>query len=127
MPLGPGQAKKPLCQGLGTRNLMKSLDVGKWLEGVGLGQYRALFADQAIDSDVLPDLTEEDLVRLELPLGHRKKLLKAIGDLLGRETMEPRPPTQLARTRPDSERQQLAVVLCDMVESTALASKLDPE
>jgi class 3 adenylate cyclase/predicted ATPase len=106
---------------------MQSLDVGAWLEELGLGQYRALFADQAIDSDVLPELTEEDLVRLDVPLGHRKKLLKAIGDLLGRETTERHAPTQLARTRPDAERRQLTVLICDMVESTALASKLDPE
>src|ERR1700689_5631430 len=99
MPLGPGQAKKPLCQGLGTRNLMKSLDVGKWLEELGLGQYRALFADQAIDGDVLPDLTDEDLVRLDLPLGHRKKLLKAIGDLLGQEPTDRRAPPQILRGR----------------------------
>jgi class 3 adenylate cyclase/tetratricopeptide (TPR) repeat protein len=106
---------------------MKSLDVGAWLEELGLGQYRALFADQAIDSDVLPDLTEEDLVRLDVPLGHRKKLFKAIGDLLGQETIEPHAPTQLMRTRPDAERRQLTVLICDMVGSTALASKLDPE
>src|ERR1700722_17001688 len=106
---------------------MESLDVGVWLEELGLGQYRALFADQAIDSDVLPDLTEEDLVRLGVPLGHRKKLLKAIGDLLGQETTEGNAPIQLARTRPDAERRQLTVLICDMVESTALASKLDPE
>ena len=61
---------------------MQSLDVGAWLEELGLGQYRALFSDQAIDSDVLPDLTDDDLVRLGVPLGHRKKLFKAIDDLL---------------------------------------------
>src|ERR1700733_11908263 len=127
MPLGPGQANKPLCQGLGTRNLMKSLDVGKWLEELGLGQYRALFADQAIDSDVLPDLTEEDLMRLDLPLGHRKKSRKANGVLLGQQTTERQAPIQLAQARPDAERRQLTVLICDMVESTALASKLDPE
>jgi hypothetical protein len=57
---------------------MQSLDVGAWLEELGLGQYRTLFADQAIDSDVLPDLTDDDLVRLGVPLGHRERLLKAI-------------------------------------------------
>src|ERR1700733_12570813 len=113
--------------GLGTRNLMESLDVGAWLEELGLGQYRALFVDQAIDSDVLPDLTEQDLERLDVPLGHRKKLLKAIGDLLGQETTERNAPVQPVRTRPDAERRQLTVLICDMVESTALASKLDPE
>jgi class 3 adenylate cyclase/tetratricopeptide (TPR) repeat protein len=113
--------------GLGTRNLMDGLDVGAWLEELGLGQYRALFAEQAIDSDVLPDLTEVDLVRIAVPLGHRKKLLKAIGDLLGQETTERNAPIELARTRPDAERRQLTVLICDMVESTALAAKLDPE
>src|ERR1700719_576643 len=106
---------------------MQSLDVGAWLEELGLGQYRALFADQAIDGDVLPDLTEDDLVRLGVPLGHRKKLFKAIDELLGRQTTEQHTPIQIARTRPDAERRQLTVLICDMVESTALAAKLDPE
>jgi class 3 adenylate cyclase/predicted ATPase len=106
---------------------MQSLDVGAWLEEIGLGQYRALFSDQAIDSDVLPELTDDDLVRLGVPLGHRKKLFKAIDDLLGRETTEQYAPIEPVRTRPDAERRQLTVLICDMVESTALASKLDPE
>ena len=113
--------------GFGIINLMQSLDVGAWLEELGLGQYRALFADQAIDSDVLPDLTDDDLVRLGVPLGHRKRLLKAINELLGREATEQQAPVKLVRTRPDAERRQLTVLICDMVESTALASKLDPE
>jgi class 3 adenylate cyclase/tetratricopeptide (TPR) repeat protein len=106
---------------------MQTLDVGAWLEELGLGQYRALFADQAIDRDVLPDLTDDDLVRLGVPLGHRKKLFKAIDDLLGREPIEPHAQIKLVRARPDAERRQLTVLICDMVESTALASKLDPE
>jgi class 3 adenylate cyclase/tetratricopeptide (TPR) repeat protein/DNA polymerase III delta prime subunit len=104
---------------------MQSLDVGAWLEELGLAQYQALFTDQAIDSDVLPDLTDDDLVRLGVPLGHRKRLLKAVDELLGRESAEE--PIKLARTRPDAERRQLTVLICDMVESTALASRLDPE
>ncbi len=106
---------------------MQSLDVGAWLEELGLGQYRTLFSDQAIDSDVLPDLTDDDLVRLGVPLGHRKKLFRAIDDLLGRETSEHHEPIKLVRTRPDAERRQLTVLICDMVGSTDLASKLDPE
>jgi len=104
---------------------MQSLDVGAWLEELGLGQYRARFAEQAIDSDVLPDLTDDDLARLGLPLGHRKKLFRAIDDLLGR--VPTGQPVKLARARPDAERRQLTVLICDMVESTDLASKLDPE
>lgn len=106
---------------------MQSLDVGAWLEELGLAQYRTLFADQAIDSDVLPELTDDDLERLGVPLGHRKKLIKAIDDLLGRESTGQQAPVKLARQRPDAERRQLTVLICDMVESTALASRLDPE
>jgi class 3 adenylate cyclase/tetratricopeptide (TPR) repeat protein len=106
---------------------MEGLDVGAWLEELGLGQYRTLFADQAIDSDVLPDLTEDDLARLKLPLGHRKKLLRAINELFEPEANENQAPIQLVRSRPDAVRRQLTVLICDMVESTALAAQLDPE
>ncbi|MCA1452699.1 AAA family ATPase [Bradyrhizobium sp. BRP22] len=106
---------------------MQNLDIGEWLEELGLGQYRALFSDQAIDSDVVPDLTDDDLARLGLPLGHRKKLLKAIDLLLGRERTSQHAPVEVMRIRPDAERRQLTVLICDLVESTVLASKLDPE
>jgi predicted ATPase/class 3 adenylate cyclase len=106
---------------------MQSLDVGAWLEELGLGQYRDLFSDQAIDRDVLPDLTDDDLARLGVPLGHRKKLFKAIDNLLGRDTADQGAPIKLVRMRQGAERRQLTVLICDMVESTDLASKLDPE
>jgi class 3 adenylate cyclase/tetratricopeptide (TPR) repeat protein len=106
---------------------MQSLDVGAWLEELGLGQYRDLFSDQAIDRDVLPDLTDDDLARLGVPLGHRKKLFKAIDDLLGRDAADQDAPIKLGRMRQGAERRQLTVLICDMVESTDLASKLDPE
>ncbi|HEY0569507.1 MAG TPA: AAA family ATPase [Xanthobacteraceae bacterium] len=106
---------------------MQSLDVGAWLEELGLAQYRALFADQAIDGDVLPDLTDDDLERLGVPLGHRKKLIKAIDELLGRESTGQQAPIKQARTRQDAERRQLTVLICDMVDSTPLAARLDPE
>jgi class 3 adenylate cyclase/tetratricopeptide (TPR) repeat protein len=106
---------------------MQSLDIGAWLEGLALGQYRTLFAEQAIDRDILPDLTDQDLAHLNVPLGHRKKLLKAIDELIGRDTNALNTTIKLAQARPDAERRQLTVLICDMVESTALASKLDPE
>jgi len=107
-------------------NVIQSLDLDAWLEGVGLGQYRALFAEQAIDRDVLPDLTDDDLTRLGVPLGHRKKLLKAIDALLGRDGTE-QAAAKPARARSDAERRQLTVLNCDMVGSTAIAARLDPE
>ena len=124
---GPERENQIERQASGTPNAIQSLDVDVWLEGVGLGQYRALFSEQAIDRDVLPDLTDDDLSRLGVPLGHRKKLLKAIDALLGRDMTEQYAPEKPARRRSDAERRQLTVLNCDMVGSTTLASQLDPE
>jgi len=55
--------------------------VKAWLVSLGLAQYAELFAANEIDGDVLPDLTDDELKELGIPLGHRKKLLKAIGEL----------------------------------------------
>ena len=57
------------------------MDVGSWLRSLGLGQYEATFRESEIDAEVLPDLTEGDLDKLGVPLGHRKRLLKAIAAL----------------------------------------------
>ena len=58
-----------------------TMDIGGWLRGLGLGQYEAMFRESEIDADVLPELTESDLTQLGVPLGHRKRLLKAIAAL----------------------------------------------
>ena len=57
------------------------MDIGGWLRGLGLGQYEATFRESEIDAEVLPELTESDLSQLGVPLGHRKRLLKAIAAL----------------------------------------------
>src|SRR5208282_1333722 len=57
------------------------MDVGGWLRNLGLGQYEAMFRENEIDTDVLPELTEIDLEKLGVPLGHRKRLRKAIAGL----------------------------------------------
>ena len=54
------------------------MDVASWLQDLGLGQYESVFAENAIDIDILPDLSEGDLEKLGIPLGHRKRLVKAI-------------------------------------------------
>jgi class 3 adenylate cyclase/tetratricopeptide (TPR) repeat protein len=93
-----------------------------WLIRLGLGQYAKRFEANFVDLSVLPDLTEEDLISLGVPLGHRRKILRAIAD---------RDQTQRAAIeapRPDEpERRQLTVMFCDLVGSTALSEKLDPE
>src|SRR5271168_654309 len=104
------------------------MDVGEWLRSLGLGQYDAVFRESEIDSEVLPELTDADLEKLGVPLGHRKRLLKAISNLTspGQAT----PPPRLApvpKKTDTAERRQLTVMFCDLVGSTALSTKLDPE
>jgi hypothetical protein len=104
------------------------MDVGDWLRGVGLGQYEAVFRDNGIDAEVLPDLTDADLEKLGVLLGHRRRLLKAIA---GRSVsaVEPSPPsTMISRPPADvAERRQVTVMFCDLVGSTAMSARLDPE
>ena len=57
------------------------MDVGDWLRSLGLGQYEAVFRESEIDPEVLPELTDADLEKLGVPLGHHKRLLKAISNL----------------------------------------------
>ena len=57
------------------------MDVGDWLRSLGLGQYETAFRDNGVDAEVLPDLTDADLEKLGVLLGHRKRLLKAIASL----------------------------------------------
>jgi class 3 adenylate cyclase len=113
------------------------VDVAAWLRDLGLEQYAGTFRDNAIDGDVLPELTEEHLRELGLPLGHRLKLLRAIAVLR-------RPSDTNAFRAPEAdapnaipahsdlapspaERRQLTLMFVDLVDSTALSARLDPE
>jgi class 3 adenylate cyclase len=104
------------------------LEIADWLKGLGLERYEQLFAENLIDASVLRDLTEQDLEKIGVPLGHRKKLLRAIGEL---EAGSSAGSTIGARAAPapqeTAERRQLTVMFCDLVGSTALSAKLDPE
>ena len=110
------------------------MDIGAWLRTVGLGQYEADFRDNAIDVDVLADLTDGDLEKLGLPLGDRKRLLKAIAGLVGLPPAATR--SEPARAHPlgpaapqlaSGERRPITVMFCDLVGSTHLAARLDAE
>jgi class 3 adenylate cyclase len=103
------------------------MDVAAWLQDLGLGQYEGRFRENEIEADVLRDLTEADLEKLGLPLGPRKRILKAIANL-GDEDKAPRR-TSLGRPSLDdaAERRQLTVMFCDLAGSTALSARLDPE
>jgi class 3 adenylate cyclase len=100
------------------------VDIAKWLYDLGLQQYEPAFRDNAIDAAVLPELTVDDLKELGVSLvGHRRKLLAAIAEL--RSDTGPVPGTAVAALT--AERRQLTVMFCDLVGSTALSARLDPE
>src|SRR6516162_2959929 len=107
------------------------MDVGGWLRSLGLGQYEALFRANEIDADILPELTEVDFEKLGLPLGHRKRLLRAISGLAAPGTLAETSAASSASTgaKPQdaAERRQLTVMFCDLVGSTALSVRFDPE
>src|SRR3984893_11603531 len=102
------------------------MDVGAWLRGLGLGQYEGTFRESEIEADVLPELTEADLEKLGLPLGPRKRILKAIASLgLGQKRSGAE---SLGHRQEDTQqRRQLTVMFCDLAGSTALPARLDPE
>jgi class 3 adenylate cyclase len=100
------------------------MDIGAWLRGLGLGQYEGVFRENEVEADILPDLTEADLEKIGLPLGPRKRLLKAIAKL-GSTPPETTPPRSASADA--AERRQLTVMFGDLVGSTALSARLDPE
>src|SRR5215467_5538147 len=101
------------------------MDIGGWLRGLGLERYAETFRDNAIELEVLPELSEADLEKIGVLLGHRKIMLKAIAEL---RAPAPQPLAQTAPVVPaEAERRQLTVMFCDLVGSTALSARLDPE
>ena len=108
-------------------------DVTRWLEGLGLGQYAPAFSDNAVGFGDLSYLTDEDLTRLGLPLGPRRRLQAAVKVLAesSKASIEQRgqsdTATEAVEKRSDAERRQLTVLFCDLVGSTELSRRLDPE
>jgi class 3 adenylate cyclase len=107
-------------------------EIGAWLEKLGLERYRQVFIEQEIDTQILPDLTEAELKAIGIPLGPRKKIIKATRALRSCAHVESRRQAGeriATKSRPGStpERRNLTVLTCDMVGSTALATRLDPE
>nr|WP_244561293.1 adenylate/guanylate cyclase domain-containing protein [Bradyrhizobium canariense] len=97
------------------------MQIAEWLEKLGLGQYAERFAQNGIDVGVLPELMDEDFEKLGVLLGHRRKMLRAIADLDPAALIASPTPPQ------DAERRHLTVMFCDLVGSTALSARLDPE
>jgi len=102
--------------------------IGDWLKNLGMSEYVESFAENRIDLSVLPDLTDQDLEKLGVLLGDRRKMLRAILELAGDGPVAPHAPVvNEARPQDAAERRQLTVMFCDLVGSTALSARLDPE
>jgi class 3 adenylate cyclase/tetratricopeptide (TPR) repeat protein len=97
--------------------------IREWLEGLDLGEYAEAFEAEKIAPEDLTEISEDDLVALGLPLGPRRRVLKAarsLGDEASPNIVAP-PPAR------EAERRQITVMFCDLVGSTALSEQLDPE
>jgi class 3 adenylate cyclase len=102
--------------------------IAEWLASLGMSEYAERFAENRIDLSVLRDLTDHDLKDLGVMLGDRRKMLRAIAGLTRIVPTVPGPvATTEPRTQDAAERRQLTVVFCDLVGSTALSGRLDPE
>ena len=106
------------------------MDIDGWLRGIGLAQYAEIFRANDIDSELLGGLTNDDLKELGVAsIGHRKKLLKAIAAL----TAAPKAPSSIPvavtepKTHDTAERRQVTVMFSDLVGSTTLSTRMDPE
>src|SRR5689334_12042502 len=100
----------------------------QWLGALGLEQYAQSFERNDVGLDLLPDLSDAELEKLGLTLGHRKRLLKAVAGLQSAESL---PTAQkspsISTSELEAERRQLTVMFCDLVGSTQLSQQLDPE
>jgi class 3 adenylate cyclase/predicted ATPase len=103
-------------------------EIVDWLKELGLEQYAQSFHENGIDLSVLPDLTDQHLKDLGVLLGHRLKMLRAIGELAGAAPIKSKLTGVVTPAPQDTaERRQLTVMFIDLVGSTALSARLDPE
>ena len=104
------------------------MDIDGWLRGIGLAQYSEMFRANDIDGELLGRLTNDDLKDIGIAsFGHRKKLLEAIAELAGAVPVSPQPALVESKTPVTAERRQVTVMFSDLVGSTALSARMDPE
>jgi class 3 adenylate cyclase len=110
-------------------------EIADWLKKLGMSEYAQRFTENAVDFSVLPELTDQDLEKLGVLLGHRRKLLRAIAELDDMPAAAAPAPTQAFAPPPTAahpadaagERRYLTVMFCDLVDSTGIAARLDAE
>jgi hypothetical protein len=106
-----------------TREGKQVATIAEWLASLGMSEYAQRFTENDIDTSVLRHLTDQDLKELGISVGHRRKMLAAIAELAATPSataFQPEP-------RDDAERRQITIMFCDLVGSTALSTRLDPE
>jgi len=97
--------------------------IAEWLASLGMSEHAQRFAENDIDTSVLRHLTDQDLKELGISVGHRRKMLAAIVELAATPSATAFHPER----RDDAERRQITIMFCDLVGSTALSTRLDPE
>jgi class 3 adenylate cyclase len=103
-------------------------DLAQWLEELGMSEYTQRFAENKIDVSVLRHLTDQDLKDIGVALGHRRKILAAIAEFAGIASAVSKPVLAAEpKTRDSAERRQVTVLFSDLVGSTALSARMDPE
>jgi class 3 adenylate cyclase len=102
-------------------------EISDWLEKLGMSEYAERFAENKIDVSVLRHLTDQDLKDIGVPLGHRRKILAAIGKLADAASAPPKAAATAPKIQDTAERRQLTVLFSDLVGSTALSARMDPE
>jgi class 3 adenylate cyclase len=101
--------------------------IADWLKTLGMSEYAERFAESDIDTSVLRDLSDQDLKELGVSLGHRRKMLRAIAELAGAAPVSPQPALTEPKAHDAAERRQVTVMFSDLVGSTALSARMDPE
>jgi class 3 adenylate cyclase len=100
--------------------------ISEWLDQLGMSEYAQRFAENGIDASVLPHLTDQDLKDIGVLLGHRRKMLAAIA-ASGDAATPPKPAASEPKPQDIAERRQVTVMFADLVGSTALSARMDPE
>jgi len=101
--------------------------IADWLQTIGVGQYSKRFAENEIDVSILRHLTDQDLKDIGIPLGHRRKILAAITELGGATPATDPAAREEPKPQDTAERRQVTVMFSDLVGSTALSARMDPE
>src|SRR5260370_25479603 len=102
-------------------------EIADWLKKLGMSEYAERFTANDIDTSVLRHLTDQDLGALGVSLGHRRKMLAAIAEFAGAEQAALQPASTEPKAQETAERRQVTVMFSDLVGSTAMSVRLDPE